>query len=134
PQSPACAPQASKSEDKGLSFFKSALRQKETRRSADLGKTAILAKKAVERTAKSNSQCKLDVDDGEGSGNSSQQISPEPRSCKATATSTPNKRSLLPVGKSKSSNSETSLQSHPPKSFLPACNPLHGQHRRLNEI
>ncbi|XP_039205588.1 ubiquitin carboxyl-terminal hydrolase 31 isoform X1 [Crotalus tigris] len=35
----------SKSEEKGLSFFKSALRQKETRRSADLGKTTLLAKK-----------------------------------------------------------------------------------------
>ncbi|XP_058013697.1 ubiquitin carboxyl-terminal hydrolase 31 [Ahaetulla prasina] len=35
----------SKSEEKGLSFFKSALRQKETRRSADLGKTSLLAKK-----------------------------------------------------------------------------------------
>lgn len=109
---------SSKSEDKGLSFFKSALRQKETRRSADLGKTTILAKKVVERAAKSSSQCRLDADEGEGSGNSSQQVSPEPRSCKAAAnekesskTSTPNKRSLLPVGKSKSSNSETSLQS-----------------------
>ncbi|XP_013360326.1 PREDICTED: ubiquitin carboxyl-terminal hydrolase 31 [Chinchilla lanigera] len=36
----------SKSEDKGLSFFKSALRQKETRRSTDLGKTALLSRKA----------------------------------------------------------------------------------------
>lgn len=109
---------SSKSEDKGLSFFKSALRQKETRRSADLGKTTILAKKAVERAAKYSSQCRLDADEGEGSGNSSQQVSLEPRSCKAAAnekesskTSTPNKRSLLPVSKSKSSNSETSLQS-----------------------
>lgn len=109
---------SSKSEDKGLSFFKSALRQKETRRSADLGKTTILAKKAVERSAKSCSQNKLNADEGEGSGNSSQQVSPEPRSSKAATdekesskTSTPIKRSLLPVGKSKSSNSETSLQS-----------------------
>ncbi|XP_067238592.1 ubiquitin carboxyl-terminal hydrolase 31 isoform X1 [Chanodichthys erythropterus] len=109
---------SSKSEDKGLSFFKSALRQKETRRSADLGKTTILAKKAVERSAKSCSQNKLNADEGEGSGNSSQQVSPEPRSSKAATdekesskTSTPNKRSLLPVGKSKSSNSETNLQS-----------------------
>ncbi|XP_018949389.2 ubiquitin carboxyl-terminal hydrolase 31-like isoform X1 [Cyprinus carpio] len=109
---------SSKSEEKGLSFFKSALRQKETRRSADLGKTTILAKKAVERTAKSSSQCRLDADEGEGSVNSSLQVSPEPRSCKVAAnekesskTSTPNKRSLLLVGKSKSSNSETSLQS-----------------------
>nr|XP_060642413.1 ubiquitin carboxyl-terminal hydrolase 31 [Anolis sagrei ordinatus] len=37
----------SKSEEKGLSFFKSALRQKETRRSADLGKTTLLSKKAA---------------------------------------------------------------------------------------
>uniref|UniRef100_A0A8C3VQG5 ubiquitinyl hydrolase 1 n=1 Tax=Catagonus wagneri TaxID=51154 RepID=A0A8C3VQG5_9CETA len=36
----------SKSEDKGLSFFKSALRQKEARRSTDLGKTSLLSKKA----------------------------------------------------------------------------------------
>lgn len=35
----------SRSEDKGLSFFKSALRQKESRRSADLGKTSLLSKK-----------------------------------------------------------------------------------------
>ncbi|KAJ8402467.1 hypothetical protein AAFF_G00365500 [Aldrovandia affinis] len=37
---------SSRSEDKGLSFLKSALRQKETRRSADFGKTTLLAKKA----------------------------------------------------------------------------------------
>nr|XP_033770250.1 ubiquitin carboxyl-terminal hydrolase 31 isoform X2 [Geotrypetes seraphini] len=36
----------SKSEDKGLSFLKSALRQKETRQSADLGKTTLLSKRA----------------------------------------------------------------------------------------
>lgn len=109
---------SSKSEEKGLSFFRSALRQKETRRSADLGKTTILSKKAAERTAKSSSQNKLNADEGEGSGNSSQQVSPEPRSNKSannekesSKNSTPSKRSLLPVGKSKSSNSETSLQS-----------------------
>ncbi|XP_055045920.2 ubiquitin carboxyl-terminal hydrolase 31 isoform X1 [Misgurnus anguillicaudatus] len=105
----------SKSEDKGLSFFKSALRQKETRRSADLGKASILAKKAAERTARSNSQHKLNsAEDGEGSGNSSKQVSPESRATEekeSSKTSTPVKRSLLPVGKSKSSNSETSLQS-----------------------
>ncbi|XP_073915663.1 ubiquitin carboxyl-terminal hydrolase 31 isoform X2 [Castor canadensis] len=43
----------SKSEDKGLSFFKSALRQKETRRSTDLGKTALLSKKAGGSSVKS---------------------------------------------------------------------------------
>ncbi|KAJ6653890.1 hypothetical protein lerEdw1_007648, partial [Lerista edwardsae] len=40
----------SRSEDKGLSFFKSALRQKETRRSADLGKTSLLSKKMAGRS------------------------------------------------------------------------------------
>ncbi|XP_017563028.1 ubiquitin carboxyl-terminal hydrolase 31 isoform X1 [Pygocentrus nattereri] len=107
---------SSKSEDKGHSFFKSALRQKETRRSADLGKTTILSKKVGERTARSSSQTKLSMDEGEG--NASQQASPASLSCKAVSedkessvTTTPVKRSLLPVGKSKSSNSETSLQS-----------------------
>ncbi|KAK2493120.1 hypothetical protein MC885_021180 [Smutsia gigantea] len=51
----------SKSEDKGLSFFKSALRQKETRRSTDLGKTALLSKKAGGSSVKS--ACKSAVDD-----------------------------------------------------------------------
>ncbi|CAK6445054.1 unnamed protein product [Pipistrellus nathusii] len=43
----------SKSDEKGLSFFKSALRQKDTRRSADLGKTTLLSKKAGGSSAKS---------------------------------------------------------------------------------
>lgn len=43
----------SKSDEKGLSFFKSALRQKETRRSTDLGKTTLLAKKAGGSSARS---------------------------------------------------------------------------------
>lgn len=46
----------SKSEDKGLSFFKSALRQKETRRSTDLGKTTLLSKKAGGSSVKSVSK------------------------------------------------------------------------------
>ncbi|XP_040611155.1 ubiquitin carboxyl-terminal hydrolase 31 isoform X2 [Mesocricetus auratus] len=46
----------SKSEDKGLSFFKSALRQKETRRSTDLGKTTLLSKKAGGNPVKSVSK------------------------------------------------------------------------------
>ncbi|XP_028914071.1 ubiquitin carboxyl-terminal hydrolase 31 [Ornithorhynchus anatinus] len=46
----------SKSEDKGLSFFKSALRQKETRRSADLGKTTLLSKKASSGSVRSVSR------------------------------------------------------------------------------
>ncbi|XP_066530325.1 ubiquitin carboxyl-terminal hydrolase 31 isoform X2 [Hoplias malabaricus] len=107
---------SSKSEDKGLSFFKSALRQKETRRSADLGKTTILAKKVGERTARSSSQNKLGTEEGEG--NASQQGSSASLCSKAASedkesskSSTPVKRSLLPVGKSKSSNSETNLKS-----------------------
>ncbi|XP_029945949.1 ubiquitin carboxyl-terminal hydrolase 31 [Salarias fasciatus] len=47
-----------KSEEKGLSFFRSALRQRESRRSADLGKSALLNKKASERTCKQNGQAK----------------------------------------------------------------------------
>ncbi|XP_036926567.1 ubiquitin carboxyl-terminal hydrolase 31 [Sturnira hondurensis] len=43
----------SKSDEKGLSFFKSALRQKETRRSTDLGKTTLLSKKAGGSSVKS---------------------------------------------------------------------------------
>lgn len=135
---------ASKSEDKGLSFFKSALRQKETRRSADLGKSAILTKKVGERTARSSSQTKLSTEDGEGEGNSS----PASLSSKAASEdketpkpSTPLKRSLLPVGKSKSSSSDTILQS-PVNGKRPleksassrklSCSMQSGQQRRLN--
>lgn len=137
---------ASKSEDKGLSFFKSALRQKETRRSADLGKSAILTKKAGERTARSNSQTKLSTEDGEGEGNSS----PASISSKAASEdketpkpSTPLKRSLLPVGKSKSSSSDPILES-PVSGKRPlektassrklSCSMQSGQQRRLNNM
>lgn len=135
---------ASKSEDKGLSFFKSALRQKETRRSTDLGKSAILSKKAGERTARSSSQTKLGTEDGEGDGNSS----PASLSSKAASedketpkTSTPLKRSLLPVGKSKSSSSDAILPSSvngtrplekTASSRKLSCNVQSGQQRRLN--
>ncbi|KAG2455709.1 UBP31 hydrolase, partial [Polypterus senegalus] len=54
----------SKSEDKGLSFFKSALRQKETRRSADFGKTSILSKKSTDGISKSTTKNGMDVSDG----------------------------------------------------------------------
>lgn len=133
---------ASKSEDKGLSFFKSALRQKETRRSADLGKSAILSKKVAER---SGSQTKLGTEDCEGDGNSS----PTSHSSRAASedketpkTSTPLKRSLLPVGKSKSSSSDA-IQS-PANGKRPlektassrnlSCSLQSGQQRRLNNI
>lgn len=92
----------SKSEDKGLSFFKSALRQKETRRSADFGKTAILAKKVSDGTANSTAGA------GEGSGKTGQQMAPVPHLGKASSkTCTPVRNSVLSAGKSKSSVSET---------------------------
>ncbi|XP_071240810.1 ubiquitin carboxyl-terminal hydrolase 31-like [Salvelinus alpinus] len=101
---------SSKSEDKGLSFFKNALRQRESRRSADLGKTSILAKKASERTAR------LSVQEGDGSANASEhhvnEVVTEVK--ESSKPSTPVRRSLLPViGKSKSSTSESSLNSPP---------------------
>ncbi|KAI5622693.1 ubiquitin carboxyl-terminal hydrolase 31 isoform X2 [Silurus asotus] len=137
---------SSKSEDKGLSFFKSALRQKETRRSTDLGKSAILSKKASERTAKSTSQTKLSTEDGDGDGNSS----PASLSSKTASedketpkNSTSLKRSLLPVGKSKSSSSDAILQS-PVNGKRPlektassrklSCSMQSGQQRRINNI
>ncbi|XP_071029486.1 ubiquitin carboxyl-terminal hydrolase 31-like [Oncorhynchus clarkii lewisi] len=101
---------SSKSEDKGLSFFKNALRQRESRRSADLGKTSILAKKASERTARRS------VQEGDGSASASEhyvnKVVIEVK--ESSKPSTPVRRSLLPViGKSKSSTSESSLNSPP---------------------
>uniref|UniRef100_A0A3P9K8F9 ubiquitinyl hydrolase 1 n=1 Tax=Oryzias latipes TaxID=8090 RepID=A0A3P9K8F9_ORYLA len=49
---------SSKSEEKGLSFFKSALRQRESRRSADFGKSALLTKKSSDKSLKQNGQAK----------------------------------------------------------------------------
>uniref|UniRef100_UPI003AAD487B ubiquitin carboxyl-terminal hydrolase 31 n=1 Tax=Centroberyx gerrardi TaxID=166262 RepID=UPI003AAD487B len=110
---------SSKSEDKGLSFFKSALRQRESRRSADLGKSTMLAKKASERTGKQYGQAKDNAgDNGEtrnivsspasiealgGETNSETKVSSKPPSSLS--------RTLLNVGKSKSSTSEVSLKS-----------------------
>ncbi|XP_069036803.1 ubiquitin carboxyl-terminal hydrolase 31 isoform X1 [Lepisosteus oculatus] len=109
----------SKSEDKGLSFFKSALRQKETRRSADFGKTTMLAKKASEGTLRSGSGNKgSDTGPTEGTGKPLRQVSPEPKTSKtavkdkeSSKTSTPVKRSILSTGKSKSSTSDIGAQS-----------------------
>ncbi|KAJ8399797.1 hypothetical protein AAFF_G00405270 [Aldrovandia affinis] len=108
---------SSKSEDKGLSFFKSALRQKETRRSADFGKATILTKKTSDGTAQSGAETKNSTAGaGEGTGKTSQQVSPEPKAGKAAVktesskTSTPVKRSLLSPGKSKSSMAESGAQ------------------------
>lgn len=108
----------SKSEDKGLSFLKSALRQREIRRSADLGKTTLLTKKTSERTARSNIQTKgCSMDDDKGSSDPSQGCTLESNPSKiatkkkvSSKVSTPVKHSLLPVSKSKSSMTENTAQ------------------------
>ncbi|NWU94441.1 UBP31 hydrolase, partial [Upupa epops] len=116
----------SKSEEKGLSFFKSALRQKETRRSADLGKTTMLSKRA-----------------GSGSARSGSKAAPEDRPEKAVAPpasaasailpakdrpaprdSAPGKHSLLSSRKSKSSQPDPGVQSPPCGGKPPAEKPL----------
>ncbi|OCT64272.1 ubiquitin carboxyl-terminal hydrolase 31 [Xenopus laevis] len=86
----------SKSEEKGLSFFKSALRQKESRRSADLGKTSLLSKKAT------------------GTKSSGQEKPESAPSSKATDVApSPKKHSALPAHKTKSSPDERPVQPSP---------------------
>ncbi|KAF6128116.1 ubiquitin specific peptidase 31 [Phyllostomus discolor] len=106
----------SKSDEKGLSFFKSALRQKETRRSTDLGKTTLLSKKAGGSSVKS--VCKNAGDDKAEKGHQlpgSQQpnassvgkqqlVSKDPASAR---------HSLLPSRKSKSSQLDSGAPSSP---------------------
>ncbi|XP_074866697.1 ubiquitin carboxyl-terminal hydrolase 31 [Carettochelys insculpta] len=103
----------SKSEDKGLSFFKSALRQKETRRSADLGKTTMLAKKAGGGSSKSGSKAAA-----EDKLEKSSLPPPSPVNAKAAVKerlalkdATPTKHSLLSSRKSKSSHVDLGAQS-----------------------
>ncbi|KAM6905120.1 ubiquitin carboxyl-terminal hydrolase 31 [Xenentodon cancila] len=110
----------SKSEEKGLSFFKSALRQRESRRSADLGKSTILIKKVAEKTFKQNGQAK-DIgggDDGKTRDDVSSQTSTathggETKSGPKESSKPPSclSRTLLNVGKSKSSTSDVSSKS-----------------------
>ncbi|XP_032957936.1 ubiquitin carboxyl-terminal hydrolase 31 isoform X1 [Rhinolophus ferrumequinum] len=76
----------SKSEEKGLSFFKSALRQKETRRSTDLGKTTLLAKKAGGSSVRS--VCRNAGDDTAEKGQ-------QPPGCQQPKASTPAKEQLV---------------------------------------
>lgn len=110
---------SSKSEEKGLSFFKSALRQRESRRSADLGKSTMLTKKASERTCKQNGQAKEIGGNGgkPGDAASSQKSAETPGGETKSETKESSKppsslsRSLLNVGKSKSSTSEVSSKS-----------------------
>ncbi|KAM4598062.1 ubiquitin carboxyl-terminal hydrolase 31 [Polymixia lowei] len=110
---------SSKSEDKGLSFFKSALRQRESRRSADLGKSTMLAKKVSERTGKQSGQGQ---DNAAGSGETLDSVSlqasvethgGELKSQTKESSKPPSSlsRTLLHVGKSKSSTSEITLKS-----------------------
>ncbi|XP_053328275.1 ubiquitin carboxyl-terminal hydrolase 31 [Spea bombifrons] len=87
----------SKSEDKGLSFFKSALRQKENRRSADLGKTSLLSKKP--------SGTKI-------SGQGKPETTAPPSQATEVAPS-PKKHSALPAQKTKSSLDERQAQPSP---------------------
>ncbi|XP_033907814.3 ubiquitin carboxyl-terminal hydrolase 31-like isoform X2 [Acipenser ruthenus] len=112
----------SKSEDKGLSFFKTALRQKETRRSADFGKTTILSKKSQEAATKSSMKNGTEAIEGttkaiEGTSKAMSKF-PEPKTGKASVkekesakNSTPVKRSLLSASKAKSSTPEIGAQS-----------------------
>ncbi|EAW55835.1 ubiquitin specific peptidase 31, isoform CRA_a [Homo sapiens] len=106
----------SKSEDKGLSFFKSALRQKETRRSTDLGKTALLSKKAGGSSVKS--VCKNTGDDEAERGHqppASQQPNANTTGKEQLVTKDPAsaKHSLLSARKSKSSQLDSGVPSSP---------------------
>lgn len=116
----------SKSEEKGLSFFKSALRQKETRRSADLGKTTMLSKKTGSSSSKSGSKNVLEDKSEKGV------VPPAPQTnANVTAKeklvpkdATPNKHSLLPSRKSKSSQLDPGVQSPPSSGKQSADKPL----------
>lgn len=109
---------SNKSEEKGLSFFKSALRQRESRRSADLGKSSLLSKKASERTCKQNGQAKEpDGDKGPSGDAVSSQTSSENHSGetkpvkKKESSKPPSSLSRTLLGKSKSSTADVSCKS-----------------------
>uniref|UniRef100_UPI00398F2DB1 ubiquitin carboxyl-terminal hydrolase 31 n=1 Tax=Pristiophorus japonicus TaxID=55135 RepID=UPI00398F2DB1 len=115
---------SSKSDDKGMSFFRAALRQKESRRSADLGKSNILAKKSAEGASKTASK-KVPTEGSAKEGRRS--VSEQPplattsaltlsskmatRGKSANKDGTPTKRPLLPAAKSKSALPEVGAQS-----------------------
>ncbi|XP_061606344.1 ubiquitin carboxyl-terminal hydrolase 31 [Phyllopteryx taeniolatus] len=102
----------SKTEEKGLSFFKSALRQRESRRSADLGKSTLLFKRASERTCKQNRQVnEAGVECGKAADAAA---FPPPADAPKSEPLKPAGslgRSLLHVGKSKSSSADVSIKS-----------------------
>lgn len=116
----------SKSEEKGLSFFKSALRQKETRRSADLGKTTMLSKKAAGGSSKSASKNVLEDKSEKGgvppasqtNANITAKEKPVPKDA------APNKHSLLSSRKSKSSLLDPGARSPPSSGKQAADKPL----------
>ncbi|KAI1233593.1 hypothetical protein IHE44_0004026 [Lamprotornis superbus] len=116
----------SKSEEKGLSFFKSALRQKETRRSADLGKTTMLSKKTGSVSSKSGSKNVLEDKPEKGgvppASQSNANITTKEKLVSKDATS--NKHSLLSSRKSKSSQLDPRVQSPPSSGKQSADKPL----------
>ncbi|XP_062331268.1 ubiquitin carboxyl-terminal hydrolase 31-like [Osmerus eperlanus] len=119
----------SKTEDKGLSFFK---RQKETRRSTE-GKTSSTAKAGGGEARGSPEEGGGDLvgdGEGDGAGRRSQQGASEAQKNTASVkdkesskTSTPAKRSLLSSAKSKSSGADASTQANgkdPHKKIMPS--------------
>ncbi|NXC35201.1 UBP31 hydrolase, partial [Campylorhamphus procurvoides] len=116
----------SKSEEKGLSFFKSALRQKETRRSADLGKTTMLSKKTGSVSSKLGSKNMLEDKPEKGvvppASQTNANITAKEKLVSKEAT--PNKHSLLSSRKSKSSQLDPGVQSPPSSGKQSADKPL----------
>ncbi|XP_059981155.1 ubiquitin carboxyl-terminal hydrolase 31 isoform X2 [Lagenorhynchus albirostris] len=106
----------SKSEDKGLSFFKSALRQKETRRSTDLGKTTLLSKKVGGSSVKSVSKSAVDDKAEKGSqalGSQQPNVNAVGKEQLASKDPASAKHSLLSARKSKSSQPDSGVPSSP---------------------
>uniref|UniRef100_A0A8C8MGK4 Uncharacterized protein n=1 Tax=Oncorhynchus tshawytscha TaxID=74940 RepID=A0A8C8MGK4_ONCTS len=110
----------SKTEEKGVNFCKSALRQKETRKSTDRGKPTTTAQ-AGTGEAKGSLEEGAGRGTGEGAGDGAakraQQGNPEAQTNTPTAkdkesskTSTPAKHSILSSAKSKSSGSEMGVE------------------------
>ncbi|XP_069762623.1 ubiquitin carboxyl-terminal hydrolase 31 [Narcine bancroftii] len=115
---------SSKSDDKGMSFFRAALRQKESRRSADLGKSNILSKKSADgppRTTSKKVSSEVPTKEGRrmtrdqppcvSSSDSTLASKTVSRGKQSSKDATPTKCSLLPAVKSKSSLPEVDSQS-----------------------
>ncbi|XP_060696715.1 ubiquitin carboxyl-terminal hydrolase 31 isoform X2 [Hemiscyllium ocellatum] len=115
---------SSKSDDKGLSFFRSALRQKESRRSADLGKSNILAKKSADGPTKMVTKKvpsegavkegrRMTTEQPPSAAASALNLTSKtaPRGKLSSKDTNPTKRPLLPAAKSKSALPEVGAQS-----------------------